>query len=135
MEIEYQKRKAPKHGSSKLTRKEIKKFSQEVSELLKLSAILRTKKNGVGVWRKYNIFVRRLSFKKGGLGVPTVAQHVKNLTVGSSHCGSVVTKLTSNHEEAGSIPGLTQCVGNQHCHEPWCRSQKRLGSCVAVVVT
>ena len=27
---------------------------------------------------------------------------------GSSHHGSVVTKLTSTHEDAGFIPGLTQ---------------------------
>ena len=27
---------------------------------------------------------------------------------GSSHCGSVVTSPTSIHEDAGSIPGLTQ---------------------------
>ena len=31
--------------------------------------------------------------------------------IGSSHCGSAVTNPTSNHEEdAGSIPGLPQCV-------------------------
>ena len=28
----------------------------------------------------------------------------------SSHCGSAVTKPTSIHEDAGSIPGLTQWV-------------------------
>ena len=26
----------------------------------------------------------------------------------SSHCGSVITNLTSSHEDAGSIPGLAQ---------------------------
>ena len=30
--------------------------------------------------------------------------------MGSSHCGSAETNLTSIHEEAGSIPGLTQEV-------------------------
>ena len=30
--------------------------------------------------------------------------------LGSSHCGSVVTILTSIHEVVGSIPGLTQWV-------------------------
>ena len=33
--------------------------------------------------------------------------------LGSSHCGSVVTNLTSVHEDAGSIPGLAQWVKNQ----------------------
>ena len=26
----------------------------------------------------------------------------------SSHCGSAVTKLTSNHEDTGSVPGFPQ---------------------------
>ena len=30
----------------------------------------------------------------------------------SSRCGSVVTNLTSIHEEVGLIPGLVQCVKN-----------------------
>ena len=35
---------------------------------------------------------------------------IKNLTFWSSHCGSAEMNLTSNHEDAGSIPGLAQCV-------------------------
>ena len=32
------------------------------------------------------------------------------LFVGSSRCGSVVTNLTSIHEDAGSIPGLAPWI-------------------------
>ena len=32
----------------------------------------------------------------------------KNILAGSSHCVSVVTNLTSIHENVGPIPGLTQ---------------------------
>ena len=52
----------------------------------------------------------------------------------SSHCGSDVTNLTSIHEDAGSIPGLTQCLKTHCCHELWCSSQTWLGFCVAVSV-
>ena len=34
----------------------------------------------------------------------------------------------SIHEDKGSIPGLAQWMGIQHCCEPWCRSQLWLGS-------
>ena len=36
----------------------------------------------------------------------------KNLNCGSSHCGTAVTNPASIHEDAGSIPGLTQWVGD-----------------------
>ena len=41
----------------------------------------------------------------------------------SSRCGSVVVNLTSIHENAGLIPGLTQLSGLRiwHCHELWYR--------------
>ena len=35
-------------------------------------------------------------------------EEIKDL--GSSHCGSVVTNLTSIYEDAGLIPGLAQWV-------------------------
>jgi len=35
--------------------------------------------------------------------------HFKRIA-GSSHCGSVVTNLTSTHEDASSIPGPAQWV-------------------------
>ena len=34
----------------------------------------------------------------------------ENSIMWNSHCGSEVTNLTSNHEDVGSIPGLTQWV-------------------------
>ena len=59
-------------------------------------------------------------FKVAFRGVPVVAQQVVN--------------LTSNYEDMGSISGLTQRVRIWHCHKLWCRSQRQLGSCVAVAV-
>ena len=35
-------------------------------------------------------------------------KETKNIFHGSFHCGSAVTNLTSIHEDAGSISGLTQ---------------------------
>ena len=37
----------------------------------------------------------------------------KQADIGSSHCGSAVMHLTSIHEDAGSIPGLTQWIKDQ----------------------
>ena len=52
----------------------------------------------------------------------------------SSHCGMVEMNPTRNQKVVGSIPGLTQWLGIQCCHELWCRSQTQLGSDVAVAV-
>ena len=57
------------------------------------------------------------------LGAPIVAQRVKN--------------PARIHEDAGSIPGLTQWVkgsGIAVSCELWCRLQRRLGSGIAVAV-
>ena len=59
---------------------------------------------------------------------------VKNPTAGSSCCGSVVTNLTSNHENSGLVPGLAQWVENPGCCELWHRLQTWLGSGVDVAV-
>ena len=39
----------------------------------------------------------------------------------SSRCGAAEKNPTSNHEDAGSIHGLTQGVKDQHCYELWHR--------------
>ena len=48
--------------------------------------------------------------------------------------GSAETNLTSIHEVVGSTPGLSQWIKDTMCSELWCRSQKQLGSHVAVAM-
>ena len=58
----------------------------------------------------------------------------KEVVLGSYHRSSVETNLTSIHEDAGSIPGLAWGLRMWHFCEPWCRSQMRLRSRIAVAV-
>ena len=68
--------------------------------------------------------VRKDSFRS------IVSLDVKKICIpGGSHYGSVETNQTSNHEVAGSIPGLDQC-----CRELWHICKTWLGSCVAMAV-
>ena len=56
--------------------------------------------------------------RMSAVGVPVVAQQVKN--------------PTSVHEDGGSIPGLLSGLRLQHGHKPWSRLQMGLGSGVAL---
>ena len=51
---------------------------------------------------------REVKFKKKNYTTYNPIQNTKKLR--SSHCGSVVTNLTSIHEDVGSIPSLAQWV-------------------------
>ena len=44
------------------------------------------------------------------LSIETESKHLETFQDGCSHCGSAVTGLTSDCEDEGSIPGLTQWV-------------------------
>ena len=48
----------------------------------------------------------------GEMELPSWLSRLRTQHCGSSHCGAVETNLTSIHEDAGSIPGLTQWVGD-----------------------
>ena len=45
-----------------------------------------------------------------------------------------LTNPTRNHEVEGSVPALARWVNDRCCRELWCRSQTRLGSCIAVTL-
>ena len=72
---------------------------------------IKSSKSGV-----YFIFIARLYSDYGfsleifDWNLDLVKFTVENESLGSSHCGSVEMNLTSIHEDAVSIPGLTQWV-------------------------
>ena len=45
-----------------------------------------------------------------------------------------LTNLSSIHKDVSSIPALLSGLRIRHCRELWCRSQRQLGSGVAVAV-
>ena len=72
---------------------------------------------------------------KLGCGVCSMIVFIKKfISHWSSPHGSAVKNLTSIHDDAGLIPGLSQRSGIRNCHELWCRWQRRLGSLLAVAV-
>ena len=69
-----------------------------------------------------NTFLKKAKFTllKLQKRVPLVAQHF--------------TKPTSMHEDAGLVPSLSQWVKVSAFPDLWCRSQRQLGSGIAVAV-
>ena len=96
-------------------------------------------------WGARGLMGDQLELKKeaeagAALCLDTQRQQRKNWKNGSEGCekrefyhGSVEMNLTGIREDAGSSPGLIQCVKDLAL--PWCRSQNRLGSGVAVAVS
>ena len=75
----------------------------------------------------------------GNRSAPRETKLTKNESVKQTHCrvpfmAQQLTILTRIHEDAGSIPGLTQWVTHLALHELWCRPQTWLGSGVAGAV-
>ena len=60
-------------------------------------------------------------FSKVETGFSSGFYGCKNKSLGSSHCGSVVTNLPSVHEDVGSIPGSAQWVRDPSLLWLWCR--------------
>ena len=61
-------------------------------------------------------------------------KHLKIKQDWSSHCGLVITNPTSIPEDSFLSLALLSGLRIWHCHELWCRSKMRLGSCIAMAV-
>ena len=58
-------------------------------------------------------------------------QVIRNRSTGAPVVAQWVRNPASIHEDAGSVPGLTQWLRICRCHKPWRRSWMQLGSHVA----
>ena len=61
------------------------------------------------IWRKGNLVGMQIgaATMENSVNIP---QKTKTRTIGSCHCGSLVTNPTSINEDTGSIPGHTQWI-------------------------
>ena len=52
---------------------------------------------------------------------PSARHEIKNSTIGSSHCGSVIINTTSSHKDTGLSLASRNGLRNPCCCELWCK--------------